>query len=745
MRITGIELTAVHVNHRGDWVFLHIDTDEGLRGIGEVRAGRQYEGRVRAVRQLGRHLIGRDPLGLQALLLELTPDPPEQDMLCALSAVDMVLWDLRGKALGAPVYQLLGGGSPGGVRLYANINRATTERTPAGFARNAAAAVAEGFGAIKLAPFDQMPGGMDSAAEAAAGIECMEAVRQSIGPDVDLLIDCHSHFTPQGALEVAEALRPLDLFWFEQPVPEIDLAVCAQVRRECGLTVAGGEGRMLRPAFREVLEHDAMDVIMPDVTVVGGIGELCKVASMAEAWDVPAQHRLALAEGLRGDVAPRDLVPLHRAAWHALREEGSEGDQAVRDLGWARLLLAAGQPDEALRLARARLARLGPGSLDDLLAPGDGDGGDLERAHGTRVQLIELSVQASGAPDPAALLELARLRPLEPERLGALTDLGPDLAARVATALDLLDSHPAATTWADARLRPLPVALRRERLRHPATREGEALGRVQAWIAREADGPDYGALREYAQHIDRRSAPEVVSAIQDASLVLGWDTLVEGYVRHGQQTTGLRACDGPPPFLVVGADHLDPRSELFLGPGELRFLIGSEVAHLALGHARLTSQGLWDRVFDEAPTFLALLADLAPFIPVRGATLARGLQLARLIPLQRMRTPRPGPARDLAVAWGDLLAACRLMQLSADRAGLLICGDLRAATRGLLLASPAGRDALGRAERHGLHAALHRPGEGDELVPTQLALRVAALFSFWLSEDYAVLRDAIRG
>jgi len=287
MKITGIELTAVHVNHRGDWVFLHLDTDEGLRGIGELRAGRNYEGRVGAVRLLAHHLIGRDPLRLQSLLHELTPVPPERDMLSALSAVDMALWDLRGKALGAPVCELLGGSSHHAIRLYANINRATTDRTPEGFARHAAAAVAEGFSAIKLAPFDQMPPAMNSAVEAAAGIECMEAVRQSIGPDTDLLIDCHSHFTPRGALQVAEALAPLNLFWFEQPVPEIDLAVCAQVSRECGMTVAGGEGRMLRPAFREVLEHASMDVIMPDVTVVGGIGELTKVAAMAEAWDVP--------------------------------------------------------------------------------------------------------------------------------------------------------------------------------------------------------------------------------------------------------------------------------------------------------------------------------------------------------------------------------------------------------------------------------------------------------------------------
>lgn len=286
MKITGIELDAVHVNHRGDWIFLHVGTDAGLRGLGELRAGRNYHEQVREVRRLEQELVGRDPRHIHAILHEYAPRPPRRAALCALSAIDMALWDLLGKRLEVPVYQLLGGACRDRIRLYANINRATTERTPEGFARNAAAAVAEGFDAIKLAPFDQMPRAMDRAAEAAAGIDCMTAVHQAIGPDVDLLIDCHSHFTPRGALEVAEALRPLNLFWYEQPVPEDDLTVFTRVKDRCGLRVAGGEGRMLGPAFWAVLRQRAMDVIMPDVTMVGGISELSRVAAMAAAAGV---------------------------------------------------------------------------------------------------------------------------------------------------------------------------------------------------------------------------------------------------------------------------------------------------------------------------------------------------------------------------------------------------------------------------------------------------------------------------
>ncbi len=206
-------------------------------------------------------------------------------------------------------------------------------------------------------------------------------------------------------------------------------------------------------------------------------------------------------------------------------------------------------------------------------------------------------------------------------------------------------------------------------------------------------------------------------------------------------------CEGPPPFLLLGVDHLRDE-DLRLGPGELRFVVGSELAHLRLGHARLTSQSVWDKVFEEGPTFLALLVDLAPFLPVKSAVLAKGLKLAAALPVGRLAPEAKKDKKgnpEVAVAWGDLRVACRVMQLTADRAGLLLCGDLRSAIRGMLLTNPAGREALGKAERHGLRWALHRQDEDGEPVPTQLSLRVAALLSFWLSDDYATLRDAIEG
>lgn len=287
MKITGHRFDAVHVNHRGDWVFITIETDAGITGIGEMRSGRTYEPQLQSARAMLTSLEGRDPREIASIYADLHRQAKTKADGFAISGIEPALWDILGKSLDAPVFRLLGGSNASETRLYANINRATTDRTPEGFAANASEAVRQGFDAVKLAPFDHLPKDVDSASDAADGIACMEAVREAIGPDTDLLIDCHSHFTVKGSLEVADALRPLNLFWFEQPTPESNREACLEVKAKCGITTAGGEQRMYREDWTEVFEHRTMDIIMPDVTVVGGISELKTVADAASAWDMP--------------------------------------------------------------------------------------------------------------------------------------------------------------------------------------------------------------------------------------------------------------------------------------------------------------------------------------------------------------------------------------------------------------------------------------------------------------------------
>ena len=204
----------------------------------------------------------------------------------AFSALEQAQWDLVGKALGAPVYELAGGAVRGELPAYANINRATADRSPSGFAVNARQAVADGFRAIKAAPFDGFPplDGPAREVEAATelGIACIEAMRAAIGPDVDLKIDVHSFFDVPLAIEVARRLEPQALSWYEEPVPPTDLESTKAIKDGIGQTMAGGEFLFGIEGFAPLCREGAVDIIMPDVKHCGGITELGKIATVAE-------------------------------------------------------------------------------------------------------------------------------------------------------------------------------------------------------------------------------------------------------------------------------------------------------------------------------------------------------------------------------------------------------------------------------------------------------------------------------
>jgi galactonate dehydratase len=163
----------------------------------------------------------------------------------AYSAIEQALWDIVGKSLDVPTYALLGRKVRDSLQVYANVNRATKPRTPAGFAAAALAAVGEGFRAVKTAPFDGFPspGSPPAAIETAveAGIASVAAMRDAVGPDVELMVDCHSYFDVALAERVAHRLEPYRLAWYEEPVPPEKVEETREIRRRINQPMAGGE------------------------------------------------------------------------------------------------------------------------------------------------------------------------------------------------------------------------------------------------------------------------------------------------------------------------------------------------------------------------------------------------------------------------------------------------------------------------------------------------------------------------
>ena len=285
MKITQLEVETVQVNERETWVFALLHTDTGLTGLGELNPSAPRQACIEALRRIGRHLSGRDPRRIAAIQADLCCEQLDLVGVRAFSAVEQCLWDLLGQSLQAPVHALLGGACHETIRLYANITRATPTLTPEAFAASARGAVADGFSAVKLAPISgQAP--IDRIDHLGESIECIRAVRRAVGPDVDVMLDCYGLFTARAALELIETVEDVGLYWFEEPVADDDWEGYQQVKERSPVPLAGGERYEFRRGFWPALERQSFHVAMPDVGIVGGIGELDKVASMAESRGV---------------------------------------------------------------------------------------------------------------------------------------------------------------------------------------------------------------------------------------------------------------------------------------------------------------------------------------------------------------------------------------------------------------------------------------------------------------------------
>lgn len=277
--------------HPKNWLFVRVMTDEGLVGWGECYTGADRDLAIQAhVDQLGRYLIGRNPFSIKhfthVAYADFASMRGSMDFFSALSGLELALWDIVGKYLGQPVYNLLGGPFREHVRVYANgwIYKEAWERHATDeSARRAQALVAEGFTALKFDPFTGPLRAHISRAEEDAAVECVAAIRDAVGPEVDLLIDVHRRLAPVVATRVARRIEEFAPFWYEEPVSSRSVAALAEVRRDISLPVVTGEELYRKEEFLTVFENHAADIINPDVASCGGLLELMEIAAIAEA------------------------------------------------------------------------------------------------------------------------------------------------------------------------------------------------------------------------------------------------------------------------------------------------------------------------------------------------------------------------------------------------------------------------------------------------------------------------------
>jgi galactonate dehydratase len=283
MKITGLDTHVLGTPWR-NLTIVEVHTDEGITGLGEVRMLNHTDALLGYLAEaLPNHILGSDPFDVESLVHRTTRFDYArvgEIAMSALAVVEIACWDIKGKALGLPVYRLLGGAVRDRVKAYAN-GWYQVERTPDAFHTAATEVGRRGYRALKLDPFGAGMFELDNE-EQARSIELAAAVRDAIGPDSELLIEMHGRFNTATAIRVAHLLEPYRPAWLEEPVPPENLKALAKVAAHTDIPIAAGERMHTRFDYQELFELQAADIIQTDITHSGGLLEAKKLAGTAE-------------------------------------------------------------------------------------------------------------------------------------------------------------------------------------------------------------------------------------------------------------------------------------------------------------------------------------------------------------------------------------------------------------------------------------------------------------------------------
>lgn len=304
--------TAIHDIRSVGCVLLRLETDEGLVGESYIFTINGVRLKVfdEMIRGLAHQVEGKDPHYVeaiwQAVWSEINPIGHKGVSVSALTAIDTACWDLVGKAANRPLHQLFGAVrdrvwtyASGGLWLHLNIDELQAE---------ACDFVDQGFRSMKVRV------GKPDAKEDFARVK---AVREAIGPDIQLMVDANQSFTPKQAVKLGRMLEELDIYWFEEPVPAYDLDGHAEVRRRLDMNVASGETEYTKYGMKAMIDARACDILMPDLQRIGGVSEMRRVASLAEAHSMPVSTHIFTEHSLCIAGSAANCISVEHMPWFA--------------------------------------------------------------------------------------------------------------------------------------------------------------------------------------------------------------------------------------------------------------------------------------------------------------------------------------------------------------------------------------------------------------------------------------------
>ncbi len=340
---SDLKITDVKCAYSGGGLFVKIFTNQDI--VGEGEAVDAIGGTYYLVQRLGRQLRGRSPLNPNLIFDQFLQQGhfsgAQSGMYVAvLSAFDAALWDLCGKALEVPVYQLLGGKFRDKVRVYCDTELyAVRNPTPDDYAKAARGAVDRGYTAVKF-DVDEAndPNKYDrwnwtaSNAEVERMYNAIAAVRKEVGPHIDICVDMHGRYDAPTGRKVAKVMEPLNLMWLEEPVPAANIDVYKTITQETSTPICGGENFYLTYGYTRLLSEAAIDIIMPDLQKCGGLGEGQRIAALANAYYTPfSPHMVGSFLGAMASAHVCAAVPnFHILEWQTLSDTQPKWKEIVK-------------------------------------------------------------------------------------------------------------------------------------------------------------------------------------------------------------------------------------------------------------------------------------------------------------------------------------------------------------------------------------------------------------------------------
>lgn len=291
MKITGVK-TYIVGNPWKNWLFVRLETDEGLYGISEATQNAFAKTIEAAVHELQHLYLGMNPFQTELIVQKMSRDVYSEGgqlHMAAVAAIEVACWDIIGKYLNQPIYNLMGGRCHEKLKAYAN-GWYQGPRTPESFAQKAKAVVARGYKALKFDPFGSAWRTMDPEDEALS-IDIVAAVREAVGPHVEILVEGHNRFSVATAVQIGRQLERYKPTWFEEPVHHEKITSIVEVAQKLSVPVACGESLHSKQQFAELLAHNAVHILQPEIMSMGGLFNTKKVCDMVDAhYGVVAPH-----------------------------------------------------------------------------------------------------------------------------------------------------------------------------------------------------------------------------------------------------------------------------------------------------------------------------------------------------------------------------------------------------------------------------------------------------------------------